>query len=193
MEKTIWTLDPVHSETGFKIRHLMITNVSGSFKEVEAHVETDGFDFTTARIRADIKTASIDTGNLQRDEHLRQSDFFETALHPSIHFESAQIIKLDEDHFELKGQLTMKGITKPVSLQVTYSGLTKDPWGGERAGFTVTGKINRTDWGLNFNAALETGGVVLSDEVKIACEVQLIRQAATTVQAEETTAVILNV
>jgi polyisoprenoid-binding protein YceI len=177
MANTKWVIDPTHSEIGFKVRHLMISNVSGKFDQFEAEVETQNEDFATAQIRATIKTASVNTSNLQRDEHLRNSDFFEVENHPDILFTSQKVEKIDNDNFVLHGNLTLKGITKQVKLQVEYSGFTKDPWGGERAGFVVTGKINRNDFGLSFNAALETGGVVLGDEVKIHSEIQLVKQA----------------
>ena len=177
MANTKWVIDPTHSEIGFKVRHLMISNVSGKFDQFEAEVETENEDFATAQIRATIKTASVNTSNLQRDEHLRNSDFFEVENHPDILFTSQKAEKIDNDNFVLHGNLTLKGITKQVKLQVEYSGFTKDPWGGERAGFVVTGKINRNDFGLSFNAALETGGVVLGDEVKIHSEIQLVKQA----------------
>ena len=178
MTNTKWVIDPIHSEIGFKIKHLMITNVSGKFDQFEAHVQTENEDFATAQIEASIKTASINTNNLQRDEHLRNSDFFEVEKHPDILFTSTKIDKIDNDNFLLQGNLTLKGVTKPVKWNVEYSGTTKDPWGGERAGFIITGKIKRNEFGLSFNAALETGGVVLGEEVKIYSEVQLVKQAA---------------
>ena len=178
MTNTKWVIDPIHSEIGFKIKHLMITNVSGKFDQFEAQVQTENEDFATAQIEASIKTASINTNNLQRDEHLRNSDFFEVEKHPDILFTSTKIDKIDNDNFLLQGNLTLKGVTKPVKWNVEYSGTTKDPWGGERAGFIITGKIKRSEFGLSFNAALETGGVVLGEEVKIYSEVQLVKQAA---------------
>jgi polyisoprenoid-binding protein YceI len=178
MANTKWVIDPTHSEIGFKIRHLMITNVSGKFEQFDAEVQTENEDFATAKIRATIKTASVNTSNLQRDEHLRNSDFFEVQNHPDILFTSSKVERIDNENFILHGHLTLKGITKTVKLNVEYSGLTKDPWGGQRAGFVVTGKINRNEFGLSFNAALETGGVVLGDEVKISSEIQLVKQLA---------------
>lgn len=178
MANTKWSIDPTHSEISFKIKHLMITNVSGKFNEFEAEVQTDGEDFTTARIQASIQAGSIDTNNAQRDEHLRNSDFFETEQYPLINFASTRIEKVDSDNFILHGNLTLKGITKPVQLHAEYSGLTRDPWGGERAGFVVTGKVNRIEFGLTFNAALEAGGLVLGEEVKIHSEVQLVKKLA---------------
>jgi polyisoprenoid-binding protein YceI len=178
MANTKWVIDPTHSEIGFKIKHLMITNVSGKFEGFEAEVQTENEDFATAQIEAKIKTASINTNNLQRDEHLRNSDFFEVEKHPEILFTSTKVEKIDNDNFVLHGNLTLKGITKLVKLNIEYSGTTKDPWGNQKAGFVITGKINRGEFGLNFNAALETGGLVLSEEVKINSEVQLIKQVA---------------
>ncbi len=176
MARTKWTLDPTHSELGFKIRHLMISNVSGSFKEFGAEVAMEAEDFSTAQITLTAQMASVTTNNDQRDEHLRASDFFSVERHPELSFKSTRIDKIDSETFALHGDLTLKGITRPVKLAVEYNGLTKDPWGGERAGFMVTGKINRSDWGVNFNAVLETGGVALSEEVKIISELQLVKQ-----------------
>jgi polyisoprenoid-binding protein YceI len=120
---------------------------------------------------------SISTNNDQRDAHLRQSDFFETDKYPELEFKSTKVDTIDSESFTLYGDLTLKGITKPVQLNVEFNGVAKDPWGGERAGFLVTGKIKRSDWGVNFNAALETGGVVLGEEVKISSEIQMVKQA----------------
>ena len=168
----------MHSELGFKIRHLMITNISGFFKKFSAEMQTEGEDFSTASINLTVDMSSIDTNNEQRDAHLRNSDFFEVEQYPDLQFRSTRVEKLDDENFRLHGDLTMKGITKPVTLQVEYNGVTKDPWGGERAGFVVTGKINRSDWGVNFTAVLETGGVALGEEVKIHSEIQLVKETA---------------
>ena len=179
MAATKWILDPTHSELGFKIKHLMISNVSGSFKAFQAEVETEDEDFTTAQISLTAEMASIFTNNEQRDTHLRTSDFFEVENYPELRFTSTKVERTDSDTFTVYGQLTLKGVTKPVTLNVEYSGVTKDPWGGERAGFIVTGKIRRSDYGVNFNATMETGGVVLGEEVKINSELQLVKQAIT--------------
>jgi polyisoprenoid-binding protein YceI len=176
MKTTKWVLDPTHSELGFKIRHLMITNVSGSFKEFQAEVEMEEGDFSTAQINATAEMASIFTNNEQRDAHLRSSDFFEAGKYPELKFQSTKIEKVDSETFTLYGELTLKGLTKPVKLNVEFTGLAKDPWGGERAGFVLSGKINRSEWGINFNGVLETGGLALSDEVKIHSELQLVKQ-----------------
>ena len=177
MTKTKWVVDPTHSELGFKIKHLMISNVSGSLKSFGAEVEMDEADFSTAQINLTAEMASITTNNQQRDGHLLTSDFFEVEKYPELKFTSTEIEKIDNDTFALYGELTLKGVTKPVKLNVEYNGVTKDPWGGERSGFLVTGKINRSEWGVNFNGVLETGGVMLSEEVRINSEIQLVKQA----------------
>jgi polyisoprenoid-binding protein YceI len=182
MATTNWSFDPTHSELGFKIKHLMITNVSGSFKNFQVNMQTEGDDFTTAQIVAKADMHSINTNNEQRDAHLRNTDFFEADTYPELVFQSTRIEKVDEETFYLHGDLTLKGITKPVTLTVEHSGLTKDPWGGERTGFVVSGKIKRSEWGINFNGVLETGGVMLGEEVKIHSEIQLVK-ATTAVAA----------
>jgi polyisoprenoid-binding protein YceI len=177
MKKIKWIIDPTHSELGFKIKHLMISNVSGTFSEYEANMETENDDFSTAQIHATIKAASVSTNNKQRDQHLQNGDFFEVEKYPEITFWSTRVEKLDHEQFVVYGDITLKGITKPVKLNVEYSGVTRDPWGGQRAGFTITGKIIRSEFGLSFNSVLETGGLALSDEVKIHSEVQLVKEA----------------
>jgi polyisoprenoid-binding protein YceI len=175
METTKWQFDPAHSELRFKIRHLMIANVSGSFKNFDVQLETKDEDITTAKISVKAAIDSVSTGNDQRDAHLRNGDFFDAPTHPELFFKSGRIDKTDDDQFTVHGDLTMKGVTKPVKLQLEYSGLTRDPWGNERAGFIVSGKINRSEWGITFNNVLETGGVALSDEVRISAEVQMVK------------------
>lgn len=176
MAKTKWILDPMHSELQFKIKHLMISNVTGALKSFNGEVETEGEDFSTASISLAAQMDSISTNNEQRDAHLRNSDFFEVEKYPELKFKSTKVEKSDSGIFVLHGELTMKGVTKPVKLNVEFNGTTKDPWGGERAGFMVTGKINRADWGVNFNSVLETGGVVLGEEVRINSEIELVKQ-----------------
>lgn len=177
MATTKWILDPTHSELGFKIKHLMITNVSGSFKTFQAEAKTDGEDFSTARISLTADMASISTNNEGRDAHLRNADFFEVEKFPELTFTSTRMEEDGSDSYVLHGDLTLKGVTKPVQLNVEYSGVTRDPWGGERAGFAITGKIKRSDWGISFNSVLETGGVALGEEVKLLAEVQMVKQA----------------
>lgn len=178
MAKITWAFDPSHSELGFKIKHLMISSVSGSFADFTASVETENDDFSTASITATIKAASVTTNNKQRDEHLQHGDFFETDRFPLISFRSTKIDKVDDEQFTVHGDLTLKGITKNVKLHVEYNGLAKDPYGNHKVGFTINAKIIRSEFGLNFNSVLDTGGVALSDEVKIHGEVQLKKQVA---------------
>ena len=177
MSTTKWILDHTHSELGFKIKHLMITNISGSLKTFKVEAKTDGDDFTTARISLTADMNSIFTNNEQRDGHLRASDFFEVDKYPELKFTSTSVEDADSDTFVLHGDLTLKGVTKPVKLNVEYSEVTKDPWGSERIGFSVTGKIKRSEWGVNFNNLLETGNLALGEEVKINAEIQLVKQA----------------
>jgi polyisoprenoid-binding protein YceI len=176
MAKTKWLLDPMHSELQFKIKHLMISNVSGALKNFQAEVETEEEDFSTAKINLVAEMDSISTNNDQRDAHLRNSDFFEVEKYPELKFKSTKVERTDSDIFALHGELSLKGVTKPVKLNVEFNGTTKDPWGNERAAFTVTGKINRADWGVNFNSVMETGGVMLGEEVKITSELEFVKQ-----------------
>jgi polyisoprenoid-binding protein YceI len=176
MSTTKWSLDPTHSELGFKIKHLMITNVSGNFNSFKVEAETRGDDFTDAKVTARLDVDSINTNNAQRDEHLRAADFFESDKYPEIVFTSTSIQKVDDETYHLNGNLTIKETTKPVKLSLEYSGITKDPWGNIKAGFSVSGKINRKDWGISYNATLETGGVMLGEELKITGEIQLVKQ-----------------
>jgi len=175
--KTKWNLDPSHSELGFKVRHMMITNVPGTFRKFDAKVETYGDDFTSATIDFTADADSITTGNEDRDKHLKSADFFDAARFPALKFASTKLEKKDDENYVLHGDLTITGVTRPVKLDVEFGGTGKDPWGNERAGFTLTGKISRTDFNLKWNAALETGGVLVGEDVKIVAEIELIRQA----------------
>jgi polyisoprenoid-binding protein YceI len=175
MATTKWTLDPTHSELHFKVKHLMITNVTGNFSIISANVESDDDQFSKAKVSFTADPKSITTNNEQRDGHLKTADFFEAEKYPEIKFESTDY---NASTGKIKGNLTIKGIAKPVALDVEFHGTAKDPWGNEKAGFSLKGKINRKDWGLNYNATLETGGVLLSDEVKIDAEIQFAKQAA---------------
>ncbi len=175
MENTSkWVLDPSHSELLFKVKHLMISNVKGEFTKFNA--EIDGEDFTKAKITAAINAASVNTNNEQRDAHLRSADFFDTDNFAELSFESRTFVKTGDDMYKLTGVLTMKGVSNDVTLDVEFGGINKDPWGNEKAGFSFNGTINRKDWGLNWNAALETGGVLVSEEVKISGELQFAKQ-----------------
>ncbi len=176
MSTTKWALDATHSELGFKIKHLMISNVSGRFNSFDVNVETGNDEFTDANITATIDVASIFTNNEQRDGHLRTGDFFEIEKYPNIVFKSTAV-KKDGDDLEITGNLTMKDVTKTIKLKAEFAGITKDLYGNVKAGFSFAGKLNRKDWGINFNAALETGGVMLGEEVKYEGEIQLVKQA----------------
>ncbi len=174
--KEKWVIDTTHSEIGFKIKHLMISNVKGIFSEFDASIYTTGDDFTTAEIDCWINVASIETGNADRDKHLKGPDFFDAEHHPQISFLSNTYDNVDKDgSYELWGTLTMKGISKKIKLDVEFGGVVKDPWGNEKAGFSINGKINRKDWELNWNNLLETGGVMLGEQVTVNCDIQLKR------------------
>ncbi len=177
MAKITWALDPTHSEVQFKIRHMMISNVTGQLHKFNLSVETEGDDFTTAKIRFAGDPNSISTNNEQRDGHLQSNDFFDTANHPQIIFEAEKLEQDGDDEYNLYGTLTIRGVSKQIKLDVEFGGTAKDPWGNTRVGFSVTGKINRKDFGLVYNAALETGGVLIGEEVKINAQVEFIRQA----------------
>ena len=172
--ETQWTIDQAHSEIGFKVRHLMIAHVKGAFKKFDASIYTTGKDFTSAEIDLWIDPSSITTGDSKRDEHLMSPDFFDALNHKQITFTSSTIGRSDPNgNHELWGELTLLGITRNIKLMVQFGGILNDPWGNERAGFTLTGKINRSDWGLTWNTAVEAGGLMVSDEVSILCEVEL--------------------
>jgi len=172
--KTKWVLDPAHSELLFKVKHLMISNVKGEFKNFRA--EINGEDLESSTVKAAIDSASIFTNNEDRDNHLKSADFFDVENHKEITFVSTVFKKEKKDNYLLTGKLSIKGVSKEVTLQVEFGGINKDPWGNEKAGFSITGKINRKDWGLNWNSALETGGVLVSDEVQIIGEVQFLKK-----------------
>ena len=170
MSTTKWALDPTHSEVQFKVKHLMIANVSGDFKKFDAAVETNGEDFSTAKINFSADINSINTNNEQRDGHLKTGDFFEAEKYPQIKFESTKLEKVDAENFKLHGNFTIKGVTKSEVLDVEFGGIVaKDPWGNTRAGFTLNGKINRQDYGV--------GSVGVSDEVKLYSNMQFVKQA----------------
>ena len=171
--KTKWVLDPTHSELVFKVKHMMITNVKGEFRNF--FVEVDNEDFIKSKIKVTIDATSISTNDSKRDGHLRSADFLDVENHKDILFEGTSFVQLNDKKYLLKGMLTIKGISNEISLDVEFGGINKDPWGNEKVGFSISGKIKRKDWGLNWNAALETGGVLLSDEVRISAEVQFAK------------------
>ncbi len=174
--KTKWGIDTAHSEIGFKVKHLMIANVRGTFKEFDGSIYTTSLDFMTAEIDFWVNPASVDTGDEQRDTHLKSADFFDVGNYKEINFTGNTTEKTNkEGMYILYGDLTIKGIKKQVKLEVEFSGLAKDPWGKQKAIFNINGKVNRKDWELNWNAALEAGGVLVSEEVWISCEIQLVK------------------
>jgi len=176
MATTNWIIDASHSEIQFKATHLMINKVTGSFNAFEGSVASEGDDFTKAEINFKAETASIDTRNEQRDGHLKSADFFDVENFPSITFKSTGLTK-DGSDYKLTGDLTIKGVTKAVTLETEFAGVQQDPWGNTKAGFTLTGKINRKDFGLAWNVALEAGGVLVSENIALNLEVQLLKQA----------------
>jgi len=175
-KKVKWVLDPSHSEILFKVKHLMITNVKGEFRNFTGEINAVENDFNAALINVNIDATSIFTNDDNRDTHLKSADFFDADNHKELSFESTSFKKIDEENNVLTGNLTIKGVTREVKLNVEFGGINKDPWGNEKAGFSLEGKISRKDWGLNWNAALETGGVLVSDEVKLSAEVQFVKQ-----------------
>jgi polyisoprenoid-binding protein YceI len=178
MALTNWGLDPLHSEVKFKVKHLMITNVTGSFDLFTVSAQTEGEDFTKGKISFTADVNSISTGNADRDGHLKSADFFDVAKFPEIKFTATKTENVDQDgSYELYGDLTLHGVTKNIKLDIEFGGVVKDGYGNTKAGFTVHGKINRKDFGLAWNMATEAGGVVVSEDVKIEAEIQLIKQA----------------
>lgn len=174
-KETKWSIDQSHSTIEFKVRHLMIAHVKGSFKIFDASIYTFQKDFTTVEIDMWIDADSISTGDEKRDEHLKSIDFFDVDNHKQITFVASTMISREEDeNYELWGEMTIKGITQNVKLNIEFGGIVTDPWGNEKAGFTITGMINRADFGLIWNATLETGGFMVSDEINISGEIELI-------------------
>ncbi len=176
MATTKWVIDPTHSEVGFKVKHMMFTNVSGNFGTYEADITTEDDDFTKSNISFSADIASINTNNADRDGHLKSADFFDADNFPKLTFISTSFTKIDDENYEIAGDLSLHGVTKSVKLPAEFSGLMKDPWGNTKAGLNISGKINRKDWGLNWNSALETGGVLVSEDVKLNIELQLLKQ-----------------
>jgi polyisoprenoid-binding protein YceI len=184
---TKWTVDPAHSEIGFKVKHLVFSTVRGIFRDFEADILTNDIDFSKAEIQVRINPRSVDTNNEQRNAHLAGDDFFAADEFPEIRFTAGKFIStghvatgplavLHPGNHVLHGDLTIKGITKPVELNIEFGGVIKDPWGKEKALFSLDGKINRKEWGLNYNAVLESGGLLISEDVWIHIELQLTRE-----------------
>lgn len=172
-----WVVDAAHSLLEFSVKHMMIASVKGRFAAMEGEIEGDLPDLTTAKIRVSADVQSIDTRDEQRDTHLRSADFFHGEANPKLVFESKRIERTGDDSYKLTGDLSMAGTTKEVTFDATFEGQAKDPWGNERVGLSAQTKINRREWGINFNAALETGGVLVGDQVKVSVELEAVKQA----------------
>lgn len=175
MATTNWNIDASHSEVSFKVRHLMISNVRGNFTKFNASVTTEDDAFETAKITFEAEAASVTTHSEQRDAHIKSPDFFDIEKYPTLKFVSTRMEKTGENAYALHGDLTINATTKPVQFTVAMQGLGKDPWGQTKAGFEVSGKINRTDFGLVWNAPLETGGLLVSEEVSLHADVQFVK------------------
>jgi polyisoprenoid-binding protein YceI len=171
---TTWAIDPMHSEVQFKVKHLVISTVTGSFKKFEGNAITEGDSFDNAKINFSMDVQSIDTNQANRDQHLQSGDFFDSATYPEIKFQSTSFSKEGAD-YKLLGNLTMKGVTKPVSLQVEYGGSEKDSRGNLKHGFEVTGKINRKEFGMSYNALTEAGGLTLGEDIKLIANIQVAK------------------
>lgn len=175
--KTKWVLDPAHTTVEFTVKHMMITNVKGRFAKFEGYISADLSDLTTAEVSVTVDAASLDTREEQRDAHLRSADFFDVEQFPTLAFKSWRIDRKGDDQYELVGDLTIHGVTQTSVWTLTFEGQGKDPWGSERAGFTAETRINRKDFGLHWNAILETGGFLVGDEVRISVQAEAVKQA----------------
>jgi polyisoprenoid-binding protein YceI len=174
---TKWVLDPMHSEVQFKVKHLVISTVTGFFRSFEGQLETENDDFNNAEIDFSLDIASVDTNQNQRDEHLKSADFFDAAKYPKISFKSTSFTKDGDDEYTLVGDLTIKDVTKPVTLAVEFGGSTADFYGNTKAGFEITGKINRKEFGLVYDGVTEAGAIVLGEDIKLLINVQFAKQA----------------
>ena len=171
-----WQIDPAHSEINFTVRHMMISNVRGQFETFSGTVDFNEDDPAASSVDVQIETASINTREAQRDAHLKSPDFLDTEGHPYMTFKSKHVVKTSDNTGRITGDLTIRGVTREVMLEVEYAGQAKSPWGTLSAGFSATTRINRKDWGLEWNQVLETGGVLVGDEIKIAIEIEVVKQ-----------------
>lgn len=178
MTATIWDFDLSHSSVNFHVRHLMVSKVHGRFQTWGGTLVIDNDDITRSTVNVEIDTASIDTKEEKRDAHLRSADFFDVENNPKLTFKSTSVKKVSDEELEVTGDLTIRGTTKPVVLKVENNGTVKDPWGGTRAGFSAKASISRKEFGLHWNALLETGGVVVGDKIEISLEIEAIQKAA---------------
>jgi polyisoprenoid-binding protein YceI len=176
MSKQIWNIDPSHSEIGFKVRHMMITNVNGIFNSYTATMHADAADFSDAEISFEADIDSISTRNEQRDGHLKSPDFFDAEKFPKVSFKSTSFTKTGDGQYAMKGHFNMHGVEKEISMNVEFTGTVVDPWGQVKAGFEITGALNRSEFGLTWNATSEDGTVVLDEVIKLVLNVQMIKQ-----------------
>lgn len=177
MATTKWTLDPAHSEIQFKVKHLMISTVTGQFNNFSGAIETVGDEFNSANIEFTADVNSISTNNEQRDAHLKTADFFDAENYPQLSFAGEKLEKINEEDYKLSGILTIRGVSKKVVIDAQYGGMTVDPWGNTRLGFSISGKINRQDYSISFGAVTETGGLLVGDEVKLLGNAEFVKQA----------------
>ena len=175
-QTTTWNIDPVHSKIGFRVRHLIISEVEGRFKSFEGSVTTDKEDFNGSKIVFSLDARSVFTDNTRRDNDLKSANFFDAEEYPEITFKSTSFEKVEGNKYKLEGNFTIKGITNHIIMDVIYGGTIKDPWGNMRAGFKITGKINRFDYNLKWNKLLEAGGAVVGKEITITCNIEVIKQ-----------------
>jgi polyisoprenoid-binding protein YceI len=174
--QTKWAIDASHSNIQFSVSHMVVAEVTGRFAEFSGTVITTKDDFTDAKGEVTIKTASVNTDNAKRDEHLKSDDFFDAVKYPEIKFISKSVAKADDDSYLVEGELTMKGITKPIKLEAVYKGQIKDPWGGTRAGWKAKSSLDRFDYGLTWNKLIESGGLVVGRTIELNFNVELVKQ-----------------
>lgn len=177
MTKVKWAVDASHSVVEFSVKHMMIAKVKGSFHSFEAQIEADPNDLTTADIQFQVDLSSIDTRNSDRDAHLKTADFFDIENNPKLVFQSTQITKTGDGEYKVAGNLSLHGVTRSETFSVSFEGAGKDPWGNEKVGFSGQGSLKRSDYGLTYNAVLETGGLLIGDEVKISIDIEASKQA----------------
>jgi polyisoprenoid-binding protein YceI len=174
---TKWTVDNLHSQIGFKVKHMMITNVNGTFNSFTAEAHTNGDNFNDAKFDFSAAIDSINTGVADRDAHLKSDDFFNAESYPELTFKSTSVTQQDDENFVIKGDMTIRDVTKPIELHAEFGGVVVDPYGQTKAGLTVNGKIKRSEFGLKWSAITEAGSIVVADDIKLVCEIQFIKHA----------------
>lgn len=179
MENNRWNIDPTHSSIGFSVRHMVVAKVRGRFAGWSSNVQLDPTDLTRANVEVEIDASSIDTGVADRDNHLRSADFFDVARFPTLRFKSTRVEKVSSDRYRVHGDITIRNVTRSITLETEYGGQGKDPWGNQRVAFSATTSLSRSEFGLKWNQALEAGGVLVGDRIEIELEVQAVQAAAT--------------